>query len=168
MGLYDKKEGKCFGCGTAIPARSKRCRSCHIKYKAAVEKALQLRFEKKHLRKRRKKDPNYQLPTPYYHTGYFKSTQPGNIRDKIRNRDGYRCQRCGALRSTTVHHIDYDKRNDRERNLITLCSGCNTSVNYNRGYWTMYFQTIMKATGNQPNNLGDMRVQIDFNTSKVR
>ena len=41
----------------------------------------------------------------------------------------------------TVHHIDYDKENCKENNLITLCKQCNSRVNFNRKYWTNYFKS---------------------------
>lgn len=42
-----------------------------------------------------------------------------------------------------VHHIDYNKQNNNPENLITLCNRCNSKVNFNREYWTQYFQEIM-------------------------
>jgi 5-methylcytosine-specific restriction endonuclease McrA len=42
--------------------------------------------------------------------------------------------------SLEVHHIDYDKYNNKEYNLITLCKQCNVRANYNRNYWKeIYF-----------------------------
>ena len=31
-----------------------------------------------------------------------------------------------------IHHIDYNKKNNKEENLITLCRSCNVKVNFNR------------------------------------
>ena len=68
---------------------------------------------------------------------------------KIRNRDNYRCQKCSVTEEEhlivygiklSVHHIDYNKENNEEENLITLCNECNLRVNYNRDYWTNYFE----------------------------
>lgn len=66
----------------------------------------------------------------------------------IRDRDGRACQLCGVTqenypRTLAVHHIDYDKANCQPWNLITLCTGCNTKVNSARGWWTLYFQTLL-------------------------
>jgi len=68
------------------------------------------------------------------------------LKDRIRVRDSFTCQKCGVPelecdRRLTCHHIDYDKKNCEESNLISLCCGCNTKVNYNREYWTNYFKT---------------------------
>ena len=45
-------------------------------------------------------------------------------------RDGWRCQICGARTHLEVHHIRYRSRGggDREDNLITLCAECHASV----------------------------------------
>jgi 5-methylcytosine-specific restriction endonuclease McrA len=163
MGLFSKKDGRCIDCGTAITIKSIRCKDCHYKYKIAENKAEHKKWQQKYIAKQRKKDPRYKLPSsPANHTSVFKSMKPGNLRDRIRNRDGYRCQRCGAIGSKTVHHIDYNKANDRELNLITLCAGCNTDVNYKRGYWTRYFQILMKATHNRPNTHWSKKIELDL------
>lgn len=75
------------------------------------------------------------------------------LKDKIRKRDGYRCQECfrhqNELFKNTkngykscklyVHHIDYDKKNCNSRNLISLCLSCHMKTNWNRSNWTKYF-----------------------------
>ena len=85
-----------------------------------------------------------------------KSFEPYNInwtkelRLHIRTRDNFTCQLCNMLeqesldemgRILTVHHIDYDKQNCEESNLITICAKCNTKVNGNRNYWANYFNS---------------------------
>lgn len=69
-------------------------------------------------------------------------------KELIGNRDNHTCQLCGVpqeecLRVLDTHHIDYDKRNIDERNLISLCRSCNGKVNSNRGYWQEYFTSII-------------------------
>lgn len=67
---------------------------------------------------------------------------------KIRSRDNYICQNCGMTEeehlivygtNLTVHHIDYNKNNCSENNLITLCDGCNLRANWNREYWKQIY-----------------------------
>ena len=68
-----------------------------------------------------------------------------SLRRTIRERDHYTCQLCGKPqgdRAHSVHHIDYNKQNCSPNNLITLCVGCNTKVNFNREYWTEYFRRL--------------------------
>ena len=73
------------------------------------------------------------------------------LKEKIRKRDNYRCQECfrqqDELRTKTnrkyklsIHHIDYNKNNNIEENLISLCSGCHTQTNYSRENWTGYYK----------------------------
>jgi hypothetical protein len=66
------------------------------------------------------------------------------LRKRIRNRDKDICQNCSMsdiehlkilCEHLHVHHIDYNKKNCQEDNLITLCKQCNIRANYNRDYW---------------------------------
>ncbi len=73
------------------------------------------------------------------------------LKEKIKKRDNYTCQNknCGVkqkdyYRALDVHHIDYDKQNCEEINLITLCNRCNIQVNFNRDYWFSYFTYVME------------------------
>ena len=43
-----------------------------------------------------------------------------------------------------IHHIDYDKKNSVEMNLITLCAKCHSKTNYKRDNWKTYFKPIME------------------------
>jgi len=64
------------------------------------------------------------------------------LKAKIRARDANTCQLCGKIETRTcfsVHHIDYNKQNNSDDNLITLCKKCNGKVNFNRAYWQAYF-----------------------------
>ncbi len=72
------------------------------------------------------------------------------LKDIIRNRDNHKCQLCGMpeienCKALTVHHIDYDKKNSSQHNLISLCVSCNTKVNTNRAYWSMYFRKFLQS-----------------------
>ena len=51
-----------------------------------------------------------------------------------------------SKKGKSVHHIDYNKQNCKENNLITLCLQCNNRVNSNRNYWKEYFQNKSKET----------------------
>ena len=73
------------------------------------------------------------------------------LKEFIRRRDGYQCQLCGTKKNKVsyghntfiVHHIDYNKKNSVPENLITLCSACNSKVNYNRDIWKEHFQRLV-------------------------
>ena len=71
------------------------------------------------------------------------------LKESIRTRDNHICQNCGMTEEEHlivvgkvlhVHHIDYNKLNCSKENLITLCGSCNTRANFNRSYWTEFFQ----------------------------
>jgi len=51
-------------------------------------------------------------------------------KDLIRERAGYRCERCGVVPSRTldVHHIDKSKDNHHPNNLQALCRACHKTV----------------------------------------
>lgn len=75
------------------------------------------------------------------------------LRQKIKERDDYTCQNCGLTeeehlmvwgRILSVHHIDYNKKNSQENNLITLCESCHKRANYRRKYWQQFYEEKIK------------------------
>ena len=72
-----------------------------------------------------------------------------SLKEQIRFRNGYKCQFCGCSqlengRQLDVHHIDYNKKNCKQNNLISLCRSCHTKTNGNRKYWKKYFEKILR------------------------
>ena len=70
------------------------------------------------------------------------------LKEEIRKRDSYTCQVCGcpqseSIKALPIHHIDYNKNNLSEVNLITVCFSCNVRANFNRSYWETYFTQLM-------------------------
>ncbi len=64
------------------------------------------------------------------------------LKNSIRKRDWYTCVICLMKQKNKkfhVHHIDYNKQNCDSTNLITLCHNCHAKTNWNREYWTDYF-----------------------------
>jgi len=69
------------------------------------------------------------------------------LRERIRERDNCTCQICGKIktkRKLNVHHIDYNKKNSRENNLITLCDKCHNNTQKNRELWIIFFKKLMR------------------------
>lgn len=67
------------------------------------------------------------------------------LKELIRQRDGYQCQLCGMpecenISKLDVHHIDHNKENCLPSNLIALCRSCNVKANYNRKQWIKHFK----------------------------
>ena len=76
------------------------------------------------------------------------------LKDQIRKRDNYKCQNCNITEKEhlerydkvlDIHHIDYNKQNCNEENLISLCRPCNIKANTNRKYWQECFRKEIKG-----------------------
>lgn len=76
------------------------------------------------------------------------------LKDSIRCRDKYSCQVCnknqienftklGMSKKLYVHHIDYNKKNNKHENLISLCLNCHSKTNFMRDDWTNHFMEKM-------------------------
>lgn len=70
-----------------------------------------------------------------------------NLKKRIRKRDDNTCKECGIHQDElgyklNVHHIDYDKHNNSEDNLISLCNSCHAQTNFGRDDWTKYFKDM--------------------------
>ena len=131
----------CVDCDKILnDGRCKRCRKCQdIKRAKMIIGGGNPFYDKHHTKEIRKK-----LSLSHGGTGipYENKDYPAifyRIRTKIRKRDNYICQICREY-GKEVHHIDYDKENNDESNLITLCKTCHTKTNFNREYWTNYFK----------------------------
>lgn len=142
----------CTWCGnpvTKIAAHQKQknffCDAdCYHKWHAENAKHL-VGPDHPHFGKRGHETPNWKGGTSLEPYGEdFNS----DLKLRVRRRDDFTCQLCGAKengRKLDCHHIDYDKQNNSETNLITLCreNGCHQKTNGRRAYWTKYFQTLL-------------------------
>jgi hypothetical protein len=73
------------------------------------------------------------------------------LKRKIRNRDNYTCQICDIKeadydKNLDVHHIDYDKSNNVESNLIALCNSCHSTTNGNRDFWKQKLSNLLNVS----------------------
>lgn len=66
------------------------------------------------------------------------------LKSSIRVRDKFTCQICGTKENggvgLSIHHIDYDKTNHNQTNLVSLCRPCHAKTNDNRDYWKKLLQ----------------------------
>lgn len=72
------------------------------------------------------------------------------LKEFIRKRDNCQCQFCGNGENSIPfgpHHINYNKKDCRERNLILLCNSCNSKANYERDKWQLYFTVLQELRG---------------------
>jgi len=76
------------------------------------------------------------------------------LKEHIRKRDNCICQECdshqdkiftktGMHKKLYVHHIDYNKKNNKSKNLISLCLYCHSKTNFSRKDWTKHFKEKM-------------------------
>ena len=74
------------------------------------------------------------------------------LTDRIKERYYHTCQLCDIVNKNKglnerqdlcIHHIDYNKCNCIDDNLIVLCRRCNSVVNFNRNYYINYFQSVI-------------------------
>ncbi len=66
------------------------------------------------------------------------------LKEAVRKRDGFKCTECSIpeeklKRKLSVHHIDYNKKNNDINNLISLCDKCHAKTNWERPDWEKYF-----------------------------
>jgi nitrate/TMAO reductase-like tetraheme cytochrome c subunit len=72
------------------------------------------------------------------------------LKRRIRRRDNYTCQECHQTEKQLdyrlpIHHIDYNKQNINDNNLISLCRGCHSQTNFKRENWIDYFKNKLGA-----------------------
>jgi len=78
---------------------------------------------------------------PYCYEWSFKE-----FKDLIKERDGYRCLNPYCLsnyKRLCIHHIDYNKKNCGQDNLITLCVSCNGRANKDREWHKAWYKAII-------------------------
>ena len=173
-----RKKCYCIECNCLLPLNSKaeRCRKCHNIYLKNYPENSNNYIDGQTLKKYYCKDCGKEIEwrNALYKTGrclqcsnkgknngryidgrsleIYPSEYTPYLRQKIRKRDNYTCQKCYIIEEEhikiygailDIHHIDYDKQNCNEGNLITLCHKCNLRVNYNRKYWENYFSSII-------------------------
>jgi hypothetical protein len=72
-----------------------------------------------------------------------------DLKEVIRNRDRRKCTICCKTelennKRLCVHHINYNKKDNNPKNLISLCNKCHSKTNSNRKYWINYFKMYDK------------------------
>jgi len=50
------------------------------------------------------------------------------FKDKIKTRDNNNCALCSEVKNIDIHHIDFNKKNNVEENLISLCKHCHRKI----------------------------------------
>lgn len=77
---------------------------------------------------------------------YCEAWKDKEYKNDIKIRDGNKCLNpcCSKMDGRLViHHIDYNKKNCRPSNLITVCSSCNSKANKDREWHMAWYQAII-------------------------
>jgi 5-methylcytosine-specific restriction endonuclease McrA len=119
----------CKNCGEAFKVNGKRTLYCsskcmHKDIKHDYSKGKHWKLSKETRQKMSRKNNHAYIDgrsKKPYGSGWTKV-----LKDKVKERDNYKCQNCGISDDLVVHHIDNDKHNNKINNLITLCRSCHT------------------------------------------
>lgn len=68
-------------------------------------------------------------------------------KESIKERDKYKCSNPCCYDEDTilsVHHIDYNKKNCKPSNLITVCRRCNSAANFDRDWHKSWYTAIVQ------------------------
>lgn len=63
------------------------------------------------------------------------------LKQAVRDRDGNKCRRCGKEqgysdgRKLAIHHINFDKNDNRLENLAAVCASCHSKITRNPQLW---------------------------------
>jgi hypothetical protein len=88
-----------------------------------------------------------------------------DFKKSILERDNYQCQNPDCWETSerlSVHHVNYNKKDCRPKNLITLCNSCNSRANFNREWQEIYYTEIMVRRG-----LNGGMACLDYNTTEA-
>lgn len=112
-------------------------------------------YGKKHSKNQRKKQSERSIGknNPNWKGGiscepYCDAWADKEYKESIKQRDGYRCMNPDCWKTSkrlSIHHIDYNKKNCKLNNLITLCNSCNSRANKDREWHQNFYSEIMKA-----------------------
>lgn len=149
-----------------IDYRNNNCQSCENKKRFknktyeeiyGNEKAAELKKQRSQVQLGIPKSEEHKSNISLSHGGTgipYENTEYGaefdnNLREQVRFRDNYKCKICGCSqlengRQLDVHHIDYNKKNNKLDNLTSLCMRCHRKTNTKREYWLKYFSTKIR------------------------
>ena len=130
-----------------------RCGSCSQKYNFMIHPELKVQ-QSIRMKERLKNPGNHPMFNDWSSREPYSSEWSDDLKEQIRQRDNYTCQNCGMTEEEHlivwgqvlhVHHIDYNKKNCKEDNLIGVCMGCNARANANRTYWQEFYINKIKG-----------------------
>ena len=71
-------------------------------------------------------------------------TAPPSIRKKVKERDGWKCTKCGSKEDLQIHHIKPTKYgiDNSLQNLLTLCRNCHRKFGVSPRWMSGKYKTI--------------------------
>ena len=92
------------------------------------------------------------------------------IKKRVKERDNYRCIACNTEESVlkfplNIHHVDYNRRNHKFINLVSLCRSCHGRVNKNKDQYKELFIQYLNAIYSDPDILANYT---DYDPVQVR
>jgi len=156
-GLYGS--GLCNGCSRKGKVRNHEKHKIHYCKKCKNIITYRAWKDRKKLCRSCSQKERFKNPKNHYNYINGKGYEPYSykftikLKEKIRDRDNRKCQYCGKTekehlkiynKKLEIHHIDYNRYNCKENNLITTCKKCNIGANRDRNYWFAYFTYIME------------------------
>jgi len=171
----DKKRYLCVDCNKELKYNAERCKECSLKWNIK-ERRWNWKGGKPYCIDCSKKVKNMYAKrcaicykvwaigenSPNYINGLTRENYPKEfnkqLKEFIRRRDNYICKICDITEEEHliiygyvlhIHHIDYDKQDNNENNLISLCIPCHVRTNYNRNYWKEHLKIKKEVIYNE-------------------
>jgi hypothetical protein len=108
-----------------------KCLECNIYFYVSPSKLSQKFCSKNCANKYKTLDIVGDYPKEFY-----------KIRKIILKEANNKCLICNEF-ANNVHHVNYNKMDSSELNLVALCSSCHAKTNYNRNFWEIRINWII-------------------------
>jgi len=103
-----------------------------------------------------KKHPNWNGGSSKLPYAYTFTTK---LKQQIKERDDFICLLCQTGDDLVIHHIDYNKMNCDQKNLVTLCRSHNSIVNSKRKFWEAKIKKLLRIKKNEVNSMNTQKGQ---------
>lgn len=97
---------------------------------------------------------------------YINSKEWQETRQRIFNRDNFRCVKCGCSKNLQVHHITYENLGEeKDADLVTLCDKCHNSIHSltTNDYLALAYANAYNVSNNSPDESSRAKAKQDMN-----
>jgi hypothetical protein len=88
----------------------------------------------------------------------------GGLRERVLERDRFRCRGCGRPSALVVHHRD---RRNRANLLVTLCIRCHIRIHHSSG-WRFWFSEMLVRLWRELHPNAPMQLQLIFRDAEKK